>query len=440
MPALHGTTVAGFPNLFFLVGPNTGLGHTSIVYMIESQVALRAGRARRRWTARGLAAVEPRQEVQDAWNAELQERPAGHRVERRRLRQLVPRRAAAATPRCGRRSRCPSAAGSRASTCASTTTRTRRDRRRRRVRRMSRRAGPRRRRSSSSPAPPAGSAPRWPAQLDRPRRARRAARPRAAPSSTRVRGRAARAARVGGRRHRRARRSTRVAARGRRALRPRRRRRRQRRHRRRRAAAAGRTPPSYDRVIEVNLLGSVRTVRAFLPALVASRGYVLQVASLAAMVPAPLMSAYCASKSGVEAFAHSLRAELAHHGVDVGVAYLAWTDTAMVRGGRRRPRARGVPRGPAGAVRPHLPARPGGRAARRRRRAAGAARLRAALAAGDAMLRGALPAGARSRGGARRSRRASTGPAARAARLDPVAAGLLRPGRTTQPTRRSAWD
>jgi NAD(P)-dependent dehydrogenase (short-subunit alcohol dehydrogenase family) len=89
---------------------------------------------------------------------------------------------------------------------------------------------------------------------------------------------------------------------------------------------------SYDRVLEVNLLGSIRTVRAFLPHVVASRGYVLQVASLAAMAPAPVMSAYCASKSGVEAFAHCLRGEVRHHGVDVGVAYLAFTDTDMVRG------------------------------------------------------------------------------------------------------------
>ncbi len=92
-------------------------------------------------------------------------------------------------------------------------------------------------------------------------------------------------------------------------------------------------PASYDRVIEVNLLGSVRTARAFLPALVASRGYFLQIASAAAFVPLPMMSAYCASKAGVEAFAHSLRTEMAHHGVDVGVAYLSWTDTDMTRGG-----------------------------------------------------------------------------------------------------------
>ncbi|MFE1784848.1 SDR family oxidoreductase [Streptomyces sp. NPDC059506] len=89
---------------------------------------------------------------------------------------------------------------------------------------------------------------------------------------------------------------------------------------------------AFDRVIEVNLLGSVATARAFLPALVASRGYYLQIASLAALTPAPMMAAYCASKSGVEAFAHSLRTEVAHKGVRVGVGYLSWTDTDMVRG------------------------------------------------------------------------------------------------------------
>lgn len=96
-------------------------------------------------------------------------------------------------------------------------------------------------------------------------------------------------------------------------------------------------PSSYDRVIEVNLLGSVRTARAFLPQLVQTRGYLLQIASVAALLPGPVMSAYCASKSGAEAFAHSLRAEVAHHGVDVGVAYLSWTDTDMVRGADRQP-------------------------------------------------------------------------------------------------------
>jgi NAD(P)-dependent dehydrogenase (short-subunit alcohol dehydrogenase family) len=90
-------------------------------------------------------------------------------------------------------------------------------------------------------------------------------------------------------------------------------------------------PASFDRVIEVNLLGSIRTVRAFLPQLIASRGYYLQIASLAAMAPAPMLAAYCASKAGVEAFSQSLRSELGHHGVDTGVAYLSFTNTDMTR-------------------------------------------------------------------------------------------------------------
>ncbi|BDH03317.1 SDR family oxidoreductase [Streptomyces seoulensis] len=91
-------------------------------------------------------------------------------------------------------------------------------------------------------------------------------------------------------------------------------------------------PVAWRRVIEVNLIGSAVTARAFLPVLTESRGYLLQIASLAAITPAPMMTAYCASKSGVEAYAHSLRGEVGYLGVRVGVAYLSWTDTDMVRG------------------------------------------------------------------------------------------------------------
>ncbi len=94
-------------------------------------------------------------------------------------------------------------------------------------------------------------------------------------------------------------------------------------------------PESWRRVIEVNPIGSAVTARAFLPALLESRGYLLQVASLAALTPAPMMSAYCASKSGAEAYAHCLRGEVGHRGVKVGVGYLSWTDTDMVRGADR---------------------------------------------------------------------------------------------------------
>ena len=74
--ALHGTTVAGFPNLFLLVGPNTGLGHSSIIFMIESQLsyildALHTMEQRRATT------IEPRAAVQQAYDMEIQHQLAG---------------------------------------------------------------------------------------------------------------------------------------------------------------------------------------------------------------------------------------------------------------------------------------------------------------------------------------------------------------------------
>jgi len=62
-----GTTVAGFPNLFFLVGPNTGLGHNSIIFMIESQVHQIMG-CLRLVAAAGAAAIEVRPGAQDRFN------------------------------------------------------------------------------------------------------------------------------------------------------------------------------------------------------------------------------------------------------------------------------------------------------------------------------------------------------------------------------------
>ena len=73
--AYLGTTVAGFPNFFMVVGPNTGLGHSSMVFMIESQVAyvvdaLKSMRAHR------VAAIDVRPDVQRRFNDGLQKRLA----------------------------------------------------------------------------------------------------------------------------------------------------------------------------------------------------------------------------------------------------------------------------------------------------------------------------------------------------------------------------
>ncbi|HYV17034.1 MAG TPA: NAD(P)/FAD-dependent oxidoreductase [Conexibacter sp.] len=71
MQALRGTTIAGFPNLFMLVGPNTGLGHNSIVFMIESQLAYVLD-ALGTMDARGAAVLDTREGAQAAFNARLQ--------------------------------------------------------------------------------------------------------------------------------------------------------------------------------------------------------------------------------------------------------------------------------------------------------------------------------------------------------------------------------
>ena len=68
--AYKGAAVAGFPNLFFLVGPNTGLGHSSIVFMIESQIAYVVD-ALRTMRRRGALTVEVREEAQASYNREL---------------------------------------------------------------------------------------------------------------------------------------------------------------------------------------------------------------------------------------------------------------------------------------------------------------------------------------------------------------------------------
>jgi cation diffusion facilitator CzcD-associated flavoprotein CzcO len=70
-PAAHlGTTVAGFPNMFYLQGPGTGLGHSSVIIMIEAQIGHMLDTLRY-LRARGAAAAEPRPEAQAAFVAEV---------------------------------------------------------------------------------------------------------------------------------------------------------------------------------------------------------------------------------------------------------------------------------------------------------------------------------------------------------------------------------
>ncbi|WP_445151634.1 SDR family oxidoreductase [Baekduia sp. Peel2402] len=101
----------------------------------------------------------------------------------------------------------------------------------------------------------------------------------------------------------------------------------------------------FERVIEVNLLGVWRTVRATYAHVVERKGYILVISSMSAVVHLPLMGPYTMSKAGVEAFADSLRMEVAHTGTKVGVAYFSFIDTDMVRDSFAHPAAAASRRG-----------------------------------------------------------------------------------------------
>jgi cation diffusion facilitator CzcD-associated flavoprotein CzcO len=76
MVSNRSSTVAGFPNLFLLVGPNVGVGHTSMVYMIESQVAY-VDDALKTMDAEGLAVLETTAEAQEAYRRLIAARSRG---------------------------------------------------------------------------------------------------------------------------------------------------------------------------------------------------------------------------------------------------------------------------------------------------------------------------------------------------------------------------
>ncbi|AXQ31148.1 SDR family NAD(P)-dependent oxidoreductase [Solimonas sp. K1W22B-7] len=96
-------------------------------------------------------------------------------------------------------------------------------------------------------------------------------------------------------------------------------------------------PHQFERTLDVNLMGVWRTLRATLPQVIARQGYILNVASVAALGHGPLMGAYAASKAAVDALSDSLRIELGPSGARVGCAYFGAIDTDLVQGSRVHP-------------------------------------------------------------------------------------------------------
>lgn len=74
--AYYGTSVHQFPNLFIMLGPNTGLGHNSMIYMIESQTNYIID-AIQKMTKQNIKSIDVRKEVQTKFNEEIQKKLEG---------------------------------------------------------------------------------------------------------------------------------------------------------------------------------------------------------------------------------------------------------------------------------------------------------------------------------------------------------------------------
>jgi NAD(P)-dependent dehydrogenase (short-subunit alcohol dehydrogenase family) len=88
---------------------------------------------------------------------------------------------------------------------------------------------------------------------------------------------------------------------------------------------------SFERVLDVNLMGVYRTVDAALPEIVRRRGHMVLISSVYAFVNGSGEVAYAMAKAGVEQLGRALRIELAPHGAGASVAYFGFIDTEMVR-------------------------------------------------------------------------------------------------------------
>jgi 2-hydroxycyclohexanecarboxyl-CoA dehydrogenase len=93
------------------------------------------------------------------------------------------------------------------------------------------------------------------------------------------------------------------------------------------------TPDFWSQVIDINYRGTLNTVHAVLPGMIArGRGRIVSVASDAARVGSSLESIYAGAKGAVISFSKSVAREVAKHGITVNVVCPGPTDTPLIRG------------------------------------------------------------------------------------------------------------
>ncbi|TQV81214.1 SDR family NAD(P)-dependent oxidoreductase [Exilibacterium tricleocarpae] len=90
-------------------------------------------------------------------------------------------------------------------------------------------------------------------------------------------------------------------------------------------------PDGFKTVMDINFWGVVHGSRAFLPALLQSRGSLVNISSVFGLIGVPRQSAYCASKFAVRGFTESLRQELYASGVHVAAVHPGGIRTAIAR-------------------------------------------------------------------------------------------------------------
>src|SRR5262249_51890473 len=100
-------------------------------------------------------------------------------------------------------------------------------------------------------------------------------------------------------------------------------------------AALTPAPEAFNAIIQVNLIGVANSIAAVLPTRVSlRRGHIVALSSLASYRGLPSMSAYCASKAGVNALVESLRVEVRRHGIFTTLVCPGWIRTPMTQSTR----------------------------------------------------------------------------------------------------------